>query len=119
MTNEREISDMVERYIAYSKPKVNIFTKYLVIKKISAIFKEKYKMEEDVGFAGLGFGFLYNKETANKIKSKLGDPQNLSELEKQIYGFYDGLKNKKIRNVLFAADKIYMESYNAGHELPK
>jgi len=82
MTNEQKISNMIERYIACFKPKVNIFTKKCVMKNITAVFKEKYKMEEDVGFAGLGFGFLYGGETANKIKNKLGDPQNLSEIAK-------------------------------------
>jgi hypothetical protein len=80
-------------------------------KSVEHIFEEKYGMEEDIGCAAMGFGFLYSKERADEIKRKVTDPKNLSELEKQIYGFFDGVRNKSIRNVLFAGDEIYMQMY--------
>jgi len=119
MVEQQEISDMIEEYITCFNPKVDSSTRGEIMKKITLIFEEKHNMEDDVRLASRGLGFLYDEKTKNKIKGKLSDPQGLSEIEKQIYGFYDGLKDKKIRNIFFMDDKIYMKGYDAGHNLSK
>ncbi|MBI2128839.1 hypothetical protein HYU07_01235 [Candidatus Woesearchaeota archaeon] len=117
MDEQKEISDTVEKYMACFKPKVNLFTKKRVMREITLIFKEKIELESDVDFASLGFGFLYDEAQKNKIKEKLLEPNKLSETERQIYGFYDGLNNNQIRNIFFMADTTYMKGYDVGHNM--
>lgn len=62
----------------------------------------------------LGLGFL----CGDKFK-KFNDPNNFSNIENAVLGFYYGLKNYSIPDILFAANKSLMSGYEKGKNYEK
>ncbi len=81
---------------------------------IDSLEKVVYRRMDMEGNARLGFGFLYANES-----EKFNDPNNFSNLENSVLGFYYGLKNYSIPNILFAANESLMSGYEQGKNYEK
>lgn len=128
MTNQikDKITEEKAKKIVSIFAELNNFRNYSFLKKtllnitmhkvdtIDSLEEIVYHRMDMEGNACLGLGFLY----ANESK-KFNDPNNFSNLENGVLGFYYGLKNYSIPDILFAANESLMSGYEQGKNYEK